>query len=436
MHKDDQNARVVDKLTETELAYAANCPVTITQEDGSEVDGKVLLPKASTSHFKTILYTVMMPVDGSSQAQYVDGIDAKQIKYRKVDESDQKITCDVLPNKSVEQPKEITPTSNTQSTSTAMDLDQVHVETKKEEVPSSILCGDSVGKRNNKVDIDSSITSNNTLSTYHNADDHKHMHYGPSCNTAESREDDGIRTIEIKVPVWVQRDEFLELFFHLIGSKHQHLKGKRNVGDIERETGCKVGVFYIDRNTGKRVSSAYKGRPMVIQIGSGKRSRNPYLDIHIAREKIQDLLLDFVGRDGCRGRLLYETANSVEGLHRPTESLSGAIRAKDPFPEQGEPPREVFMTMVYFPFVVNDKGKKHFHAEFLLVPNVLNRLWRETGCYVKACINIPGMISVRRCFPYLLVVGKLYQDVDRAVGILDEEVRNHMHSCTCSMIRH
>jgi len=434
VYKDDQNVRVVDKLTETELAYAANCPVTITQEDGSEVEGTVLLPKASTSHFKTILYTVMMPVGGSSQAQYVDGIGAKQIKYRKIDPE---IKCDVLLNESVEQTKEITPTSNTQSTSAAddKDLDKIHVESKKEEVPSSIVCGDSVGKRNNKVDIDSSITSNNTLSTYNNADDHKHMHYGPS-SMKDSRDDDSIRTIEIKVPVWVQRDDFKQLFFHLIGSKHQHLRGKRNTSDIERETGCKIGIFYFDRSTGKRLSSASKGCPMIIRIGSGKRSRNPYLDLNVAREKIQDLLLDFVGRDGCRGRLLYETASSVEGLHRPTESLSRAIRAKDPFPEQGEPPREVFMTLVYFPFIVNDKGKKHFHAEFLLVPELLNRLWSETGCYVKACINIPGMISVRRCFPYLLVMGKLYQDVDRAVGILNDEVKNHMHSCTCSMIRH
>jgi len=339
VYKDDQNVRVVDKLTETELAYAANCPVTITQEDGSEVEGTVLLPKASTSHFKTILYTVMMSVNGSSQAQYVDGIGVKQIKYRKIDP---KITRDVLLNESVAQTKEITPTSNTQSTTAAADkdLDKIHVESEKEEVPLSIVCADSVGKHNsNKVDIDSSITSNNTLSTYNNADDHQHMHYGPS-SMRDSRDDDGIRTIEIKVPVWVQRDDFKELFFHLIGSKHQHLRGKRNTSDIERETGCKIGIFYFDRSTGKRLSSASKGCPMIIRIGSGKRSRNPYLDLNVAREKIQDLLLDFVGRDGCRGRLLYETASSVEGLHRPTESLSRAIRAKDPFPEQGEPPRD------------------------------------------------------------------------------------------------
>ena len=78
VYKDDKRGdEVVELVSEMELAYAANCPVTITRQDGSEVDGIVLLPKQSSTHCRTFVYTVMISVDGSSQAQNVDGIERR-----------------------------------------------------------------------------------------------------------------------------------------------------------------------------------------------------------------------------------------------------------------------------------------------------------------------------------------------------------------------
>ena len=46
-----QEGKIVDEVTENKLAYAANCPVTVTNNnyDGSEVEGTVLLPKPSST---------------------------------------------------------------------------------------------------------------------------------------------------------------------------------------------------------------------------------------------------------------------------------------------------------------------------------------------------------------------------------------------------
>ena len=80
-----QEGKIVDEVAENKLAYAANCPVTITNnDDGSEVEGTVLLCESSPSDPSTLLYTVMIMVDDDFQAHYEDGIDAKRVKYRKV----------------------------------------------------------------------------------------------------------------------------------------------------------------------------------------------------------------------------------------------------------------------------------------------------------------------------------------------------------------
>ena len=85
-----QEGKIVDEVTESKLAYAANCHVTVTNNgDGSEVEGTVLLPKPSSTDPNTIQYTVMI-TDGSL-ARYEEGIDAKRVQYRKVKPDDTKV---------------------------------------------------------------------------------------------------------------------------------------------------------------------------------------------------------------------------------------------------------------------------------------------------------------------------------------------------------
>ena len=81
VYKDEKD--IVEEVTQDKLAYAAGCQVTIAsdKEDGSDVDGTVLLCEPSPTG---LVYTVMTtPVEGF-QANYEAGVDAKRVKYRRV----------------------------------------------------------------------------------------------------------------------------------------------------------------------------------------------------------------------------------------------------------------------------------------------------------------------------------------------------------------
>ena len=80
----DLKKTTVEEVTESQLAYAANCPVIVStsnDDDESEVEGTVLLPKPSDTDPSSFQYTVMMVINGSL-ARYEDGIDSTRIKYR------------------------------------------------------------------------------------------------------------------------------------------------------------------------------------------------------------------------------------------------------------------------------------------------------------------------------------------------------------------
>ena len=189
--------------------------------------------------------------------------------------------------------------------------------------------------------------------------------------------------------------------------------------DIERETHCDIRVNFVDSKTTFR-------NPITVVIRSVSSAIR---DMHCAREKIQDLLLNFLQLDGERGCLLYEVASSCPGPHRVADSTSQAIWAKDPYSVDG---LEVFMSLVHFPFeIVN--GRKTFHIKFLLTSSLLTHLWKETGCYVKAGANDRSGFPVKLCFPYLLVMGRTWPAVDRACEILQHEIKNHVCACKCTV---
>ena len=102
-----QEGKIVDEVTESKLAYAANCHVTVTNNgDGSEVEGTVLLPKPSSTDPNTMQYTVMMITDGSL-ARYEESVDAKRIKYRKVKPDDTNASCALKDDTSIVQKNEV-----------------------------------------------------------------------------------------------------------------------------------------------------------------------------------------------------------------------------------------------------------------------------------------------------------------------------------------
>ena len=147
-------------------------------------------------------------------------------------------------------------------------------------------------------------------------------------------------------------------------------------------------------------------------------------DLHDAFIKIRELLSDYVGHDGSRGRLVYETAVSCWGAHRPRASTSKAVQEHDPFNSgTGK-----FLTVLPLPC----DSYKVFHAANLLRTDVQRRLTYEANCYIKLVGN-EFKVPCRMCEPYVLVMGSSWKGVDKGAEIVKEVVRDHMRSCNCSL---
>ena len=97
-NNDDANAIIIDEVAEKELYYGSSCPVTIavgggggggedhdgnssSSEEGHQ-DGTVLYCEQSSEDPSKIVYTVMYNEGTSSQARYVENINAECVKYR------------------------------------------------------------------------------------------------------------------------------------------------------------------------------------------------------------------------------------------------------------------------------------------------------------------------------------------------------------------
>ena len=148
-------------------------------------------------------------------------------------------------------------------------------------------------------------------------------------------------------------------------------------------------------------------------------------DLQIARRMIQSLLLGFVGNDGSRGRLLYEVAQSCSGPHRPHQSTSNAVKDINPFYPPQDRGEEYFMSVIELPYKFTREGRS-VHASYLLSRETLSKI-KATTCYITVAAT-EFKVPTKLCDPYVLVCGKSYQSVDRAVDIVKEAIRSHSHT--------
>lgn len=75
---DDGESVITEEVSEKDLAYGANCPVTIEYPgDGSTVNGTVLLGRPSSKETSRFVYTVMVMMGDGSQA-FVRDVDASR----------------------------------------------------------------------------------------------------------------------------------------------------------------------------------------------------------------------------------------------------------------------------------------------------------------------------------------------------------------------
>ena len=147
--------------------------------------------------------------------------------------------------------------------------------------------------------------------------------------------------------------------------------------------------------------------------------RKPYFDVHRltdAREKVQDLLLDyldFIDDPGAKGRLSYEIALRCTGCHRPVDSTSSAIEWKGPN-------WSGFISLLELP---SCNVGRLFNASKILDGQVGQNI-QHLGCSIKVYGDAFG-VPLKYCEPYLLVSGGTWQNVDEAIEIVRNAISNH-----------
>ena len=405
-HADKSSSSIVtEEVEDDKLGFGATCPITILPDnvdaDADPLEGEIVLCTPSTTNPNTFVYTAMIFLDGKSKVRYESGIEEKRVVYRKVDESivdnsssaasgpvckgKGAITIDDT-SEATSSPKQYDNSSLMRTNNGSYDDEEGEVieEPRRSLPPPSIMYNGSHTKRE----------KDETKSSAQNV---------PS-------------KLVILVPLWLQKDRTSQrsLFFHLIGANGCNTKR------IEHETRCKVRIV----RSGDTEEAPFI--PMKIHI-EAMNATKALRDLKTARQIIQSLVLEYVGNDGCRGRLLFEIAKHCWGTHRPNQSTSRAINDFNPFFNSGQ---HVFMSMVELPFVC-EEGRKIFHAAHsVLMKASLERI-QATGCFVQVAQS-GFSIPTELCDPYVFVYGKTYRCVDRAVDIIKNVIRSHQKKCSCT----
>jgi len=161
------------------------------------------------------------------------------------------------------------------------------------------------------------------------------------------------------------------------------------------------------------------------------RDHNKYVmqDIRKAKEELERAILEHIRHDGSSGRLFYDMAWSCDLLHPRGVALSSSVMQRNPFTRNNE---MGWMNIVELPYERLGGDRKCYHGHFLISRNsgVLGRLKRETRCEMKICCD-EFKVPTKLCAPYVFVMGVQPGDVDRAVEIVKDEIRNYLVKSHC-----
>lgn len=421
----DENITITEEVNETKLGFGALCPVTIisdnksgTADDTSE--GEIVM--CTTDANNKVVYTAMIFMDGS-QVKYESEIDAARVKYRKVKVNDMESNEEHAGNTNA------ISTSTKQTTDCKEDkVDKMNATQHPQQpptqryVPSSITCSDSVSKRSfadsndgggdssrkraryptgAKLEVDGGYDAPAIASNSHDATNVKLLSHPKFPNVSK---------LEITPPLWLQKDRPSQrsLFFHLIG-KHRE-RSENIIKRINQESQCRV---HVDMKNDVFVPIKINVEPLNVSTAQQ--------DLFRARQMLQDLFLEYVGNDGCRGRLVCEIAQSCWGAHRPSLSTSNAVKDINPLLDN----RMVrYMSIVELSY---EEHTREFHAAHILHKPLLREI---TGLGCDLILVAKGFrISTNACDPYVFVYGRQYQDVDKAVQLVKKKIKQHQHVC-------
>jgi len=216
---------------------------------------------------------------------------------------------------------------------------------------------------------------------------------------------------------------------HLVGSKHKDKREKRTVSHVKNETGCHIGVNFENVSTrsfrdNTRNTPAATPISLTINAGHFQHSSAALRALDNAREKILELLLDYmdvIHDANSKGRLMYEVLSSCGGgeHHHPKESTSRAVRVSN----NGD---YSFLSLVELPY---SSQQKRYHANFLLHRHILVRV-KERDCTLRVCGD-DFRVPLKFCNPHIVVRGRWWEDVDRAVEIVENAIGKHLRACVC-----
>ena len=386
-YSDNNTENVITEVVEDkQLGFGASCPVTISsaRNDDSNacLEGEIVLCTPSPTDSSKFVYSAMIILEGS-RMRYEHAIEEERITYRNLNSD-----ADVADNNGNQTLQEESASLLKQSGSIAATPPPMSENHRL--VPTSIRVGaaNSVGssRKRPRDEDESKEIAKTTLK--------------------KTKLPDEQPDLEIPVPLWLQQnhDSKRKLFEHLLGRSSNGRLGYK-MKQICIETECKIAVVWDDQ-------------PMIIKVFA-KKSKNTlksklYPVLRKARHRIRDLFLEFVGNDGSRGRLVYEIARSCGGPHRPNKSTSNAVQEINPF--HSDCPMDYF-SIVDIPNDLVREGKHH-RLHMALVGS------HNAGC--KMDIVADGFThATTLCGPYILVYGvtSKVQDVDRAVRIVEEKIR-------------
>ncbi|KAL7427503.1 hypothetical protein ACHAXM_000874 [Skeletonema potamos] len=422
---------ITEEVQESHLGFGATCLVTIVPKHDEDVttdslEGEIVMCMPSpTDPNNQVVYTAMIFMDGS-QLRYESGIEAARVKFRKVDavqgteSHEDNITAHNADENAHDE------TDGKIKVDTMDTTPPPPMSTTQRYVPSSITCSDSVSMMNaskspispvSKRSNDSARDSSQKRARYPNEAKHGEVdgggNFGPisasNSYISPPPKFPNVPRLEITVPLWLQRDRESQktLFYFLIGKS----KNNRPMTRINRESQCKV---HIDMKNDIFVPMKIYVEPLNAPTAQQGLKR--------AREMIQDLFLEYVGHDGSRGRLVYEIARSCWGSHRPSHSSSDAVKDVNPLRDNQSVD---YMSVVELSY--EQTREKSFHAAHILHKPFLQEIG-EVGCDLILVAN-GFRIPTKLCDPYVLVYGRKYQDVDKAVQMVQRKISDHQGVC-------
>lgn len=219
VYKDDKkNMNIVEEVSEKNLAYGTNCPVTYFTDDGLELEGKVLLSEPSPDDPSKFVYTILIFMEGD-RARYEMDIKDEYIKYRKV-MGNTKSASVVEPDV----PPIISDQKENQTETILATASEAPSEKEKETVPSSITCKSSINSDKSSKDGTAgsskqlhntqSVTSKNkknlhvdtTQKARHNQDSNRSTHSYSHSSPSESRGASNHESFCLATPSWLQRN--------------------------------------------------------------------------------------------------------------------------------------------------------------------------------------------------------------------------------------